>query len=429
MPGFRLFSLPVFLLLLAVQAPAADWPQFRGPHSSGVSTETGLPLEWSASRNVVWKAPLPGPGSSSPIVFGDHVYVTCYSGYGLDRKSPGAIAQLKRHLVCLSRTTGEASWTRTIAPEGSDQPYERDNIALHGYASHTPVADQTGVYAYFGSTGAVAFSHSGEENWRVSCGKKFHVYGSAASPILHGDLLIVDAFIETAEEYRQGDLIALDKRTGREVWRQKAGAEWSSPILVEVGAKTELAVGTLYPGPFVGLEPETGKRLWECKAAVACGTPVANKGVIYIVADDQGKTAIRAGGRGDVTRSHELWQSPGGTRIPSPVYHDGHLYWSREDGGAVFCAEASTGKTVYRARLANCGRIFASPVVADGRIYYVSREDGTFVLAARPEFKLLARNRLEGDDTPFNGSPAVSGGCLFLRSDKFLYSIGKRQGG
>jgi outer membrane protein assembly factor BamB len=153
---------------------------------------------------------------------------------------------------------------------------------------------------------------------------------------------------------------------------------------------------------------------------------VAHDGIVYFVGDDQGKAAIQAGGRGDVTSTRKLWQTPGGTRIPSPVYRDGHLYWSREDGGLVFCADARTGNTVYRERLPNCGRVFASPVMADDRIYYVSRQHGTFVLAASPKFQVLAQNKIEDDDSAFNGSPAVSGGCLFLRSDNHLYCIGTR---
>jgi outer membrane protein assembly factor BamB len=416
----------LLVLLVTPVTVASNWPQFRGPGGSGISEETGLPLHWSATKNIIWKTPLPGPGSSSPIVWGDHVYVTCYSAYGLDRKAPGNVAALKRHLVCVARNNGKVLWTQVVDSDGSEQPYDRASIALHGYASHTPTADDSGVYVFFGSAGAAAYSHSGERTWRVSCGKKSHLYGSAASPILHGDMLIVNAFCETAEEYGQGDVLAIDKWSGRELWREKAGDEWSSPLLVRVGDAVELVVGTRHPGPVLGLDPLTGKRLWECKASRACGTPVAHDGIVYFVGDDQGKAAIQAGGRGDVTSTRKLWQTPGGTRIPSPVYRDGHLYWSREDGGLVFCADARTGNTVYRERLPNCGRVFASPVMADDRIYYVSRQHGTFVLAASPKFQVLAQNKIEDDDSAFNGSPAVSGGCLFLRSDNHLYCIGTR---
>src|SRR5262245_20093873 len=198
---------------------AADWPQFRGPDHSGVSKETGLPLEWSAAKNVIWKTPLPGPGSSSPIVFGERVYVTCYSGYGLDLKAPGNLADLKRHLLCVDVKTGKVLWERTETdPDVSDAPYKDGNIALHGYASHTPCADASSVYAYFGAAGAVCYSHDGEKKWgpvRLGTRAKNHLYGSGASPLLYEILFIVNAVIETSELYYQGETVAVDKKTGK----------------------------------------------------------------------------------------------------------------------------------------------------------------------------------------------------------------------
>jgi outer membrane protein assembly factor BamB len=429
------------LALLIAASPArwaesADWPRFRGPGGSGVSEETGLPVEWSESKNIFWRTPLPGPGSSSPIVWGDQVYVTCYSGYGLERVPagsdfklgpPGNIADLKRHLVCVSVRTGKILWAREATdPEAADAPYKDGNIALHGYASHTPAADGSGVYAYFGSAGAVGYSHSGERKWSVRFGDKAknHGYGSAASPLLYQNLFIVNTVIETTEEYQQGETVALDTTTGKEVWREKVGAEWSSPLLVNVGEKSELVVATHRPGPWRGLDPLTGRSLWECDAKNDCSTPVSDDGVVYIFTSE-GKCAVRAGGRGDVTLSHKLWETPGGPRISSPVYHEGYLYWSN-DGHIAQCADARTGKSIYRARLGPGGDCYASPVVADGRIYYVTRENGTYVLAAKPEYELLAHNKIADDTSVFNGSPAVSGGRLFLRSDKYLYCIGTR---
>lgn len=283
-----------------------------------------------------------------------------------------------------------------------------------------------GGYVYFGGAGAAGYSQTGEKKWhaRLGANGKHNSYGSGASPILHGDLLIVNACIETAELYQQGDTVALDKNTGKVLWRDKAGGEWSSPLLVSVGGRHELVVATRL-GPWLGLDPATGNRLWECEGKEYCGTPVAHDGVVYVIGGDS-RAAIRAGGRGGVTRTHKLWDTAGGTWIRSPVYHDGHLYWSAHDGGLVFCADARTGKSVYRERLPNCGRLFASPVLADGRIYYVSRERGTYVLPAGPKFELLAHNTIEDDQSVFNGSPAMSGGRLFLRSDKYLYCIGRR---
>lgn len=418
----------MLVVLVAAPVAAADWPQFRGPARSGVSKETGLPLEWSGTKNLVWKRELPGPGASSPVVFGDRVYVTCYSGYGVDPKAPGTMADLTRHLVCVDAKTGKVLWSDAVqAGADSDPAYgEGKNIALHGYASHTPAADETGVYAYFGSGGAAGYAHDGVKKWgavRLGAKAKVHNYGSGASPVLHENLLVVGAFTETAGLYEQGETVALDKRTGKEVWREKVGGEWSSPLIADSGGKSELVVAT-FRGLWLGLNPATGKRLWECQAGVSCGTPVAHGGVLYSLAGDS-RAAIKLGGRGDVTRTHRVWQTPGGPRISSPVYHDGHLYWSN-DGHVAVCADAKTGKEVYRERLGPGGDCYASPVAAEGRIYYVSRRSGTYVVAAKPEFELLARNKIEDDASVFNGSPAVSGGRLFLRSDKYLYCVGQK---
>jgi outer membrane protein assembly factor BamB len=357
-------------------------------------------------------------------VFGDQVYVTCYSGYGLDKKSPGKLADLKRHLVCLARDSGKVLWTRDVGPDGDDQPYDKGAVNLHGYASHTPAADASGVYAFFGSAGAAGYSHKGERRWLVSCGKKAHVYGSAASPVLHGDLVIINAYIETALAYRQGDLIALNKKTGREEWRQKAGVGWSSPLLVPLGKKTELVLNTV-ARRWVGLDPLTGKRLWECAGPGYYGTPVAHDGVFYTYGYDD-RAAIRAGGRGDVTRENKLWEAKGGAPGPhSPVYHDGLLYWS--GGYQANCADARTGEAVYAGAMPRGNNLtYASPVIADGRVYYVTRENGTIVLAVGKKFEVLAHNKIEDDRSVFNASPAVSNGRIFLRSETHLYCIGKK---
>ena len=427
----------LLVVLLPATSPAADWPQFRGPDRSGVSADTGLPLEWSATKNLVWNSPLPGPGASSPVVVGNRVYVTCYSGYGLDRfsfskpgplKPPGDLADLRRHLVCVDAATGKVLWAHEVSdPEASDAPYKDGNIALHGYASHTPCADDRGVYAYLGAAGVVAYSHTGERLWgpvRLGSKAKNHPYGSGASPLLFEDLLIVNAVVETAELYAQGETVALERRTGKVVWREKVGGQWSSAQLVTVSGKAELVVATHHPGPWLGLDPRTGKRLWECKGKDGCGTPVAHDGVVYIFHGD-GRMAVRAGGRGDVTATHKVWESTGGMRISSAVFHGGHLYFSN-DGHQANCVNARTGRGVYRERLGNGGDCYASPVLADGRLYYVTRDRGTYVVAATPKFELLAHNTIAGDDGVFNGSPAVSGGRLFLRSDKYLYCVGTK---
>lgn len=414
-------------LAAACGVAGADWPQLRGPNGAAVSRETGLPLEWSATRNIVWKTPLPGPGSSSPVVLGTHVYLTCYSGYG-GPGATGTVADLKRHLVCVDRDSGQVLWTATL-PAAADAEPPFANVALHGYASSTPVADASGVYVYWGSTGAAGFSHAGTRKWLAPCGPRgpLRDTNSAASPILHGDLLLLIA----DHPAHQGDTIALDKQTGREVWRHRTGGCYISPMLLPVRGRTELVVGSI-AGRWLGLDPATGKDLWQCAAPMYAATPVAHDGVVHVTGGDR-RAAIRGGGQGDVTwtRGYKLWDAPAGVIVSSPVLHDGHLYWCADKGSLVYCAEArQQGKVIYRERLPGGGagdrQVFASPVVAEGRIYYVTCEQGTYVVAASPTFALLAHNRIEDDPSAFHATPAISGGRLFLRSQRYLYCIGSR---
>ena len=401
----------------------ADWPQFRGPGSQGVGKATGLPTTWSDSKNIVWQTPLPGYGASSPILWKDSIYVTGYSGYGQSKDQPGEQANLKLHLSSLRRSDGTLHWTETFAARTPVENYAQF-IALHGYASSTPAADADRVYVYFGRSGAAAYSHDGKRIWKRVLGDKTHVFGTGTSPVLFGDLVIINAYVEC------GDMIALRKDTGEEVWRAKGlDRAWNSPVLVDVAGGQELVINS--ERKMQGFNPQTGELLWTCQGIedYICPTVVAHDGVIYAVGARKGTAiAVRAGGRGDVTTTHRLWTIEYGSNVSSPVYYEGHLYWANESRGIVYCAEAATGKVVYKERLKPSPQfVYASPLVADGKIYYVSRQDGAYVLDASPTFKLLAHNVLTPkDDSVFNASPVPDGSLLLLRSDKFLYAIGEK---
>jgi len=405
----------------AVQA--ADWPQFRGPGGLGLSDARGLPVTWSGEQNIAWKTELPGPGSSSPIVVGDRVFVTCYSGYGIPGQDGGEVERLKRHLVCLNLGDGKILWDKAVAAKTPEEPYQ-SWMTRHGYASSTPASDGDRVYTFFGKSGVFAFDHAGRQLWQADVGSSTYGYGSATSPVLYGELLIVNACAES------NSLVALDKETGREVWRfQKMEESYNTPLLVELpGGRTELVVETY--NQWLGLDPATGEKLWSCATGYrdyVCPSLVAHDGTVYGLGGRSGKgMAARAGGRGDVSQSHLVWKgTKGSPNVPSPVYHGGHLYYSNEDGIA-HCVDAKTGSIVYQQRLNDrSGQIWASPVVADGKLYYVSKAGRTFVLAAEPTFEQLATNDL-GDGSIFNASPAATDGRLLLRSDRFLYCIGTR---
>ncbi|MCG8586523.1 MAG: PQQ-binding-like beta-propeller repeat protein [Pirellulales bacterium] len=418
------FKLPISAALAICMLAAtawADWPQFRGPKSAGTSDATGLPLTWSDEENVIWRTELPGPGASSPVAFGDRIYATCYSGYGLSKEAPGDEKNLKRHLVALDRATGKIVWNQEMKADLPEQPYARF-IPLHGYASSTPTVDETGVYVFYGKTGAAAYSHTGSLVWKTNLGTKVHAFGSANSPVLYKDMVINNASVES------GDLVALDKKTGKEVWRATGlNRSWNTPVLVDVDSKQELVVNT--QGKILAFDPSNGKPLWQCIGIpdYICPSVIAHDGIVYAIGGRKNTSiAVKAGGRGDVTKTHRLWSVGAGSNVSSPVLHKGHLYFVKESGIA-FCLDAKSGKEIYKERIRpSSGLIYASPTAVDGRIYYISREKGAFVLPAEPKFELLAHNTLKTDESIFNGSPAVSRGQFLLRSNKYLYCIGKK---
>ncbi len=412
-------------LLAVVLFSGADWTGFRGPHGTGVTDATGLPTTWNAEENIVWKTPLPGFGSSSPITLGDRVFLTCYSGYGFDAEEPGDQDTLMFHVLCIDRATGKILWDRRARPRLPETSYDGGRIALHGYASATPVTDGEAVYVFFGKSGLIKFGLDGKVLWQagVGTGLDKHNWGSGTSLILHDDLLIVNASAESQS------LRALSKATGKEVWKVDGIIDsWSTPAVVETATGPELVA--VERTRVLGLDPATGKQLWVCNkpSDYVCPSVVAHDGVVYIINSRFSAMllAIRTGGRGDVTDSHVLWTKKWTTRVSTPVYHDGHLY-AIDQAGAAYCISTDTGDEVGNRRLEIAGagdKIYASILAGDGKLYGVTRLDGTVVLSLTPELKELARNRL-GDQSVFNATPAECDGRLLLRSDRYLYCIGK----
>jgi outer membrane protein assembly factor BamB len=405
-------------------ASAADWKQFRGPGGSGISAEKGLPVEWSATKNIVWKVKLPGAGASCPVTHGNRIFVTCYSGYGVnpDVKNPGNMDDLRRHLVCLNRANGETIWAKEFKPVLPEHKYAGEG-AYHGYAGNTPIIDGDRLYVFFGKSGVFCFDLDGKEQWHTLVGKNINGWGSGASPIIYKDFLIVNASVE------RGEMVALNKTDGKEVWKTPGiRAAWNTPLLVTTPEKTQELVISV-ENKVIGIDPENGKELWTADGVhrYVCPSVVANDGIVYAIGGGHTSLAVKAGGKGDVTKTHEIWKLNKGSNVGSPIYHNGHLYWASDNGGVAHCQEAATGKMVYSERLKpNAGQIWASPVLADGKLYYVSKEAGTFVVAAEPKFQQLAHNAIEGDKSRSNASLAVSDGQLFLRNDQYLYCIGKR---
>jgi outer membrane protein assembly factor BamB len=412
-----LAALAVFLA--AAGGTAQDWPAFRGPDGTGASPAAAL-LMWGPSKNVVWKTDLPGAGTSAPVVVGNRVFVTCYSGYapGQPRENQ---AGLKLHVVSLDRVTGKVQWSRDIAPKLPESDNTRDG---HGYASATPAADATRLYTFFGKTGVIAFDHAGQELWRADVGSRLNPagWGSAASVVLAAGKVIVNASIES------DSLVALDPATGKEAWRLGGVKEaWNTPAVANHGGRTELVMASF--GKLFAVDPATGRELWRAATDIPwymVPSVVVNDGVAYALGGRPGGgLAVKLGGSGDVTRTHRLWTSKKGTNVPSPVYHDGHLYWMHDNQGMAFCADAKTGRVVYEERVGRGDGVYGSPVLAGGRIYYPGRSGTMYVVAAKPAFELLASNTF-GERGDYLSSPAVAGGRLYLRTNRSVCCVGER---
>lgn len=460
------FQLIRFVAVLTVTFAAtdasADWIRFRGPNGSGVSDEEkAVPVKWSATENLQWKVELPGPGHSSPIIVGDRVFVTCWSGYGTDRGNAGDQKDLKRHLVCLDRTTGKINWDKTVDPHLPEDQYG-GMFAEHGYASHTPVSDGENVYVYFGKTGAVAFDLEGNQLWKTQIGTESDPrgWGSASSPILYKDKVIITASAESEA------LVALSKKDGKEVWRQEAAgfnATWGTPVFVKIDDdRTDLVLGVPYE--IWGFNPDTGKLRWYCEAMNTnsyCSSVVTDGSIVYgIEGRGGGSIAVKPGGKGDITESNVVWSGQDNNRVGTPILHDGRLYFF--SSGVANCIDAKNGKRVFQGRLeggsgrgqargggqrgggqrgggqpgggqrgggfggfggGGFGGDYASPILADGKLYHVSRGGDIYVLKAGAKFEQLAVNRVTADREDFSATPAVSHGQLFVRSSKHLYCI------
>lgn len=406
-------TLVVMLLTTNLHTLAKDWPQFRGPGGLGASEETNLPLRWSDTENLAWRTPLPGYGASSPITLGERLYLTCYSGYGTDGASQ-RMEDLTLHVVCVDRAGGAIAWDRELQPKLPESERVRD----HGYAGPTPATDGKHLYVFFGKTGVFKFDLDGNQLWQADVGSKTHGWGCGTSPVLFENLVIVNASVES------GSLVAIDKATGDEVWRA-GGMErsWNTPHLVQLAnGNQELVVSVR--GYVLGFDPKTGQELWRCDGVpdYVCPSVISRDGVAYIIGGRRSMAiAVRAGGRGDVTRTHKVWEAKAGANVTSPVIHDGHLYWVSDRNKVAYCLEMGTGKVLYSERFPD--QPYASAAVGDGKIYIVTRYGGTYVLAATPQFKQLAHNELD-DDSTFNASPVISNGQLFLRSDRYLYCVG-----
>ena len=408
-------------------ASAEDWMRFLG--SSGNATaETVVPTTWSSSSNLKWRTALPGPGASSPIVVGDRIYLTCYTGYG--DGSEGSPEDLLRHLICFNRTDGSILWKKEIRnPPGADEDPYKGYITHHGYATNTPISDGKRVFAFFGRPGLFAFDLDGNQLWHRSIESKVSKtrWGSAASPIFYKDKLILNAVEEN------GHIYSINQSDGTIDWEfdTKSSLIYSTPNLLQTSeGQWELVVPA--PEKVFGLDPETGKEKWTAKTSLLNemnGAVIVDGDTAYMFGGFRGvgSLAVRGGGSGDVTDSHVVWTSKDTSYISTPALKDGYLYW-QDLSGIAYSMKAETGERIGRRRISGVegGRgvkFFASAIVSGEHVIVVSRNSGAFVFKATPEFPLVAHNTFENDDSQFNGTPAISNGQMFLRSNKYLYCV------
>ena len=446
----------------------ADWLRFRGPNGSGVAEGQKAPTAWNDTENVAWKAELPGPGSSSAVIVGNKVFITCFSGYGVDPENLGELSSLRRHVLAYDTATGDKLWEKTVSGSDKEDSYS-GMLGEHGYASNTPVSDGDRLYVFFGKAGVVAYDLDGKELWKTDVGQEsgpMH-WGSGASPIEHGDTVIVNASEEASA------MIGLDKKKGSIMWRAQAegvGNTWGTPIMVGEGDAAEIVLGV--PNEIWGMNPKTGKLRWFAEALeenTFCSSLVTDGQVVYAIDGRQGESvAVRTGGKGDVTKSNLAWRGRAQGRVTSPVLYEGNLYTITR--GVVQCLSAETGKEVYQTRLSapgtepaavpaggegggpggggpggpgvggrggfgggggrggrGGGQDYSSPIVVDGNIYTINRAGLAYVFKTGPKLEVLAENKFASDPGKFNGTPAVSNGQLYLRSDKYLYCIAEKK--
>ena len=409
---------------------ADDWVRYRGPNGQGISNDSAIPLKWSEKENIRWECKLPGPGSSSVVVAGGKIFVTCFSGVAEGRSD---VTGLKRHVVCVEQSSGKVLWQKEIEAIQPEDPY-RGFITEHGYASNTPLVSGGRLFVYLGKSGIHAFELNGKKLWNKSLGtgSTRRKWGSAASPMMVGDTLVVSAAEEALAVF------GLDPETGEEKWKAEGASlemAYATPAIMRSGEnRVDLVLPV--PGEIWGINPESGKLRWYAPTAISGNispSPVIEGGTVYVFGGYPRlvRTAVRIdGAKGEIGQDRVLWEDNQSTYVPTPVLVEGRLYWASDQGYAC-CADAKSGELLFKERLDARGKgsrgkpFYAAAVAVAGNIFAVSRWGGTFIFAAGPKFKLIAHNRINDDDSQFHGTPAISNGQLFLRSDKYLYCISK----
>jgi len=412
-------SLALFIITLSLPGLAEDWPQWRGPSLNGTSTEKNLPVHWSATENVAWKLAMPSKTASTPIIWGNYVFLNVADGDDLA-------------LWCVDKAKGTPVWKKLVA---------RGNYKINkqNMSSPSPVTDGKNVYVMTGIGVLKGFDFRGNELWTREIQKDYGRFGLnwgyASSPLLYEDSLYVQV-LHGMKTHDPSYVLRIDKKTGKTIWRvirptdavRESPDSYTTPTLLRYGNHVEIVVTG---GDCVtGHDPGTGEELWRGTGFNPdknpnyriIASPVVYDDVVYVPTRVRPLIAFRAGGRGDISQSQKLWSFMNGPDVPTPVT-DGKYFYSVNDRGIVWCLDAKTGQEIWGGQRIKPATYSSSPVLADGKIY-VTNEDGmTTVLKAGPKFEILAENDLS-DYTL--SSPAISDRHIFLRTEHFLYAIGRR---
>ena len=428
-----LLSMPLWCAAASVDG----WPQWRGPNNDGIAAGDA-PLHWSDKDHVQWKSEVPGRGHSSPVIWGDKIFLTTAVPTGsvpagasaepaAGRRGPmgssGPQPEQKLMLLCYDRRTGKLLWDR-VAKVAT--PHEGYHPRYGSFASNSPVTDGKHVYAFFGSRGVYAYDLDGNKAWEKDFGIKLQMklsFGEGAWPALDGDTLLL-LFDHEGDSF----LVALDKNTGREKWRTArpdGNSNWSGPVVIPWAGRKQVIVSATRKVRSYDLE--TGKEIWSC-AGLGANTipaPVAYDGLVFVMSGfrDPNLMAIKLGREGDLTGTGAIvWQNQrGNSYTPSPVLADGKLY-VLADNGMLSCFDARTGKPYYQQqRLPKPYSFKASPVAAGGKLYLAAEDGDVIVVKMGEKFEVLATNTLEGQ--MFIATPAIVGGEIYLRGQNTLFAI------
>ena len=413
------------------------WPQWRGPFATGASPSGNPALEWNEDKNVKWKIEIPGKGHATPVVWGDQIFILTAIETDKDTRSveESESPQQGHRGMPVNRTTkvhkfvifainrhdGKTLWQHSVREE---VPQEGTHD-MGSWASHSPVTDGEHVYAYFGSRGLFCFDMQGKLKWERDFGQlsKRMNFGEGSSPVLYRDRIIVNW-----DHEGQSFIIALDKKTGKDIWKvdRDEGTSWATPLVVENNGKFQVV--TSATKLIRSYDFDTGKLIWECGGMTqnAIPSPFAADGILFVMSGFRGNTLLAINlskAKGNITDTDAIvWRLDRDTPYaPSGLLFDNKLYFLKSNNGILSCFDAVSGKEYYSGqRLEGMGNVFASPVSAQGRIYIVGQKGTMYVIKHGPVFEVLAKNSL---DDNFSASPAIVGNTLYLRGYRNLYCI------